>query len=136
MITDHSFPGAACRRMIMFGITNPMPEVTPFINFAANHGRTYLSALGTNGVVYWFCFEDLQGEHNASNAPRFTKEDEKAVVDRYGDDNVTGKWTLRELYESSTITGMTASIEHIYERWNFQRILTIGDSSHSVSACS
>lgn len=116
----------------MFGITKPRKGETPFMHFGANFSRIYLSALSTNDIVFWFCFDDIKEGCNGNNIPRFTKADEKALVDRFGDDYVSPKWTLREVYEDSTVTGTTAIVEHIYERWHYERILTIGDSAHSV----
>lgn len=119
--------------MCMFGITKPRPCETPFIHFGANFDRIYLCALSTDDAVFWFCFDELKEEHSGNKIPRFTKDDEKAIVEKYGDDYVSLQLTLRDVHEDSAVTGTAAIIEHIYDRWHYKRILTIGDSAHSVS---
>lgn len=84
-------------------------------------------------MIYWFLFDDIE-PHSGHDIPRFTKEDEKPLVDKFGSDRITERWTLRELYDQSTITGSSAVVEHVWERWHFQRIMTIGDSAHVVRA--
>lgn len=110
-----------------------MPPSTPFVAFATNHGRTYLTSTGTDDMYYWFYFNDIEEKCDGNNIPRFTRDDEKAILDKFGDDLITPEYTMRDLYKESTLTGMTAIVEHIYECWHFQRIMTIGDSSHVVS---
>lgn len=57
-----------------------------------------------------------------------------ALIDNHRHDRLLGKWKLNDLYESSLVSGATTVLMHIYERWHFQRVITIGDSAHSVRA--
>jgi hypothetical protein len=111
-----------------------LPPSESSIAFTTNYGRLYLSSTGTDDAWYWFYFDDnIKDKCDGNNIPRFTKADEKAIVNEFGDDHVTPEYTLRQLHENSVLTGMTAIVEHIYERWHFQRIMTIGDSANIVS---
>lgn len=117
---------------VTFGITKPR-DVQPFVDFTAHEGgHVLLSAMGTDGIVFWFLCSETE-KHDGTNIPRYTEKDVPAAVKEHGDKLVTNGWTVRELYEDSTITGAAPIVEHEFARWHYKRILTIGDSAHVVS---
>jgi hypothetical protein len=117
--------------MVTFGITPPK-TVQPFVDFTAQEGNTYLSAMGADGIVFWFLSSSTE-KNNGTNIPRYTDKDVAANIEKYGHEQATHGWTLRELYEESTITGAAPIAAYTYSRWHYRRILTIGDSAHVVS---
>lgn len=117
--------------MITFGITEPK-IIQPFIDFTTHQGHTYLSAMGSDGVVFWFLFSEVE-KRDGTNIARYTDKDVLENVRKYGNEQVANGWTLLELHENSTITGAAPVIDHIFTKWHYKRILTIGDSAHVVS---
>ena len=97
-----------------------------------NKGWSNLIFGGPGGRVYWFLFERLGKTHYGDNVPKYTKEDEKELVEKHRDDAITEDVTLGDLYDNSMSVGMTPLHEWMFKQWHFQRIITLGDAAHKV----
>ncbi|KAI8228353.1 FAD-dependent monooxygenase atmM [Colletotrichum sp. SAR 10_86] len=82
--------------------------------------------------VYWFFFHVMDGTYYGKDIPRFSKEDEKALASKYFDDNISDSITFRDIYEGRQVATLVALEEHVFSRWNYRRILLIGDSAHKL----
>ena len=117
----------------MFGICNEV-EAFPEGYFGPSlyPGHAYLT-IGGAGRVYWFLFENIpETAYLADKVPRLTKEEEKKLAEKYWDDNLADNVKFGELYSKSICVNTTAIHEHIFDKWHFQRMITIGDSAHKV----
>lgn len=65
--------------------------------------------------------------------PRFSKQDEKVLAEKYLDDHVTENLSFSQIYENLTMTTLVSLEENIFSRWFYNRIVTIGDSAHKIS---
>lgn len=81
--------------------------------------------------LYWFLFKNMN-KATGSEIPRFTKEDEMALAKEYFSDQVAGSTTFGDVYRNRLQTALVALEEHVFERWHFGRIITIGDAAHKV----
>lgn len=81
--------------------------------------------------LYWFLFAGME-RTSGGQIPRFTKTDEAELVeDRLGD-FVTETVTFGDIYEQRQISTLVAVEEHVFKRWHFGRMVTIGDAAHKV----
>lgn len=97
-----------------------------------NKGWSNLIFGGPGGRVYWFLFEKLQQIAYGDDVPRYTKQDERNLVEKHRSDMITEEVTLGDLYDSSLSSGMTALHDWTFKRWHLQRIITLGDAAHKV----
>jgi 2-polyprenyl-6-methoxyphenol hydroxylase-like FAD-dependent oxidoreductase len=88
-----------------------------------------LSAPGDR--LYWFLFNDMN-KATGSNIPRFTKDDEMALAKEYFSDQIAKSTTFGDVYKNRLHTALVPLEEHVFERWHFKRIITIGDAAHKV----
>jgi len=88
-----------------------------------------LSAPGDR--LYWFMFQDMD-RTTGSDIPRFTTEDEVNLAKKHFDDQVTACTTFGDVYENRLQTALVSLEEHVFSRWYFRRIITIGDAAHKV----
>ena len=119
----------------MFGIAKPTKSVRAGL-FSPSwyRGHAYLTVTGPGTSLYWFLFETLpETVYYADKIPRYSKEDEKELARKHWDDVVVDDITLGTLYSNSLVTNMTPLHEHVFDKWHFQRIFTIGDAAHKVS---
>ncbi|GKT46809.1 FAD-dependent monooxygenase andE [Colletotrichum spaethianum] len=101
-----------------------------------NFGKqfSYLVISGPKSRVYWFLFVNMGKTHYGPDLPRFTKEDEAVLVKEHQNDRITGGFTFRDLYSAKISSVLTPLPEYVFEKWHFNRIITIGDAAHKVHA--
>lgn len=87
---------------------------------------------GPGSRVYWFYFFKLPRRAYGSDIPRFTKAEEAKLIEEVQDYNILPNLKFRELVKNKISSTMTALPEYVYEKWFFNRLITIGDSSHKV----
>ena len=124
-----------CDYKCLFGISNPLKAFpTGLQSQVLGNGHSYLIAVGPGGRLYWFLFANIGGRKYGKDIPRYTKQDEALFVEQRKDD-VVGKdgATFGDIYENRVISVLTALEEYVFEKWHFQRIITIGDAAHKVS---
>jgi len=96
--------------------------------------RSFLTVQGPESRVYWFLFENLpETVYYADKIPRYSKADEKEFAEKHWNDVILDDVTLGDLYSNSLFTNMTPLHEHVFDKWHFERIITIGDAAHKVS---
>lgn len=98
-----------------------------------NKGYSYLVISGPQGRVYWFLFVNMGKTYYGPEPPRFTKEDEEALVNEHMNDKIVENRTFRDLYSTKISSVLTALPEYVFKKWHFRRIMTIGDAAHKVS---
>lgn len=67
-----------------------------------------------------------------SDIPRFTKDDEIILAKKHFSDQLTQSTTFEAVYRGRLHTALVSLEEHVFERWHFKRIITIGDAAHKV----
>ena len=122
-----------CHVKCLFGISESIKGIDPDL-FSPHMYRDYAYlTVGGPGRVYWFLFENLpKTVYYADEVPRYTKEDQKEMIEKHWSDKVVDDITLGDLYSNSICTNMTPLHEHIFDKWHFQRMIIIGDSAHKV----
>ena len=124
-----------CDYKCLFGISNPLKAFPAGLQSQVlGKGHSYLIASGPGGRLYWFLFANIRGTKYGTDIPRYTKQDEALFVEQRKND-VVGEdgATFGDMYENRIISVLTALEEYVFEKWHFQRIITIGDAAHKVS---
>ncbi|KAK6206840.1 FAD binding domain-containing protein [Colletotrichum tabaci] len=116
----------------IFGIS-PRPATFPHHaqDIVFYKGWSYLVVSAPGDRVYWFLFSPVPTA-NGANIPRYTAEDEASFAGQHLNDNITETVTFRDLYVNRHIATLVPLQEHVFLRWHFRRIFTIGDSAHKV----
>ncbi|KAI6403059.1 hypothetical protein MCOR20_007458 [Pyricularia oryzae] len=121
----------------VFGISKPHKSVPPGSNtYVVGKSHSYLIMGGPNRRVYYFLFAKLKEKLLGDKTPRYSEEDAKALAMKYHDEVVLPDCTFGELVDGQTSMGMTALHEHVFEKWHYGRIITLGDASHKVNPLS
>lgn len=81
--------------------------------------------------LYWFLFTEM-GKATGKDVPRFSKEDEQRLAEKHYGDYVTEKSTFQHIYEHKEQTALVSLEDHVFTRWYYKRIVTIGDAAHKV----
>lgn len=123
----------ACYNLCSFGIARDVPGwVDGDVGGVAGDGVAQIYASGPEGRVYWFFFSRLPKAVYGKDIPRCTKEMEAEFVQKHGQVPVTTRVTFRQLFDRRVYSTLTAVHEHIFQKWFFKRMGTIGDSAHKV----
>ncbi|EGU80925.1 hypothetical protein FOXB_08551 [Fusarium oxysporum f. sp. conglutinans Fo5176] len=93
--------------------------------------RNYMMLSAPGDRLYWFMFQDMD-RTTGSDIPRFTTEDQVNLAKKHFDDQVTASTTFGDVYENRLQTALVSLEEHVFSRWYFRRIITIGDAAHKV----
>ncbi|KAH8898447.1 FAD binding domain-containing protein [Thozetella sp. PMI_491] len=118
----------------IFGIANPTKSLPAGLVTSVWHkDYSYLVIGGPAGRVYWFLFEKLPQKLYGDNTPRYSKEDEKAVIEAHRHDRISDEVTLEDLYKNSISTTLTPLHEWTFDKWYFGRIITLGDAAHKMN---
>ncbi|KZL81996.1 fad binding domain-containing protein [Colletotrichum incanum] len=88
-----------------------------------------VSAPGDRVCLVLFCAMSIV---YSKDIPRYTKEDEASLATQHLDDSVTETATFRDLYDNRHVATLMPLREHVFARWQFRRIVTIGDSAHKA----
>ncbi|KAI0882424.1 uncharacterized protein GGS22DRAFT_43895 [Annulohypoxylon maeteangense] len=117
----------------IFGISK-RPKTLPSTDFqigAFFRGWNYLVLSAPGNRLYWFLFQDME-KATGSSIPRFTKDDETTLAEQHFNDPVTATTTFGDIYNHRLHTALVAPEEHVFARWHFRRIITVGDAAHKV----
>ncbi|KAF3760406.1 FAD/NAD(P)-binding domain-containing protein, partial [Cryphonectria parasitica EP155] len=93
---------------------------------------SYLVIAGPRHRVYWFLFQKIDKKHYGTDLPRYTKQDEEALVKDHWNDQLTDKHVFGDLYKAKISSTLTPIPEYIFKKWYFDRIITIGDAAHKA----
>lgn len=99
-------------------------------------GHTYLVIGGMEGTVYFFLFKNLPEPITGDKTPRYTVEDAKALARDHRHDVIIDDCTFGQIVDGSVSLGMTPVHEHVFEKWHYGRIITLGDAAHKPNPIS
>ncbi len=117
----------------LFGISKPVEGFPPASeHFIFHNGFSHFVVPGPQGRIYWFVFVNTGETLYGDKIPRYSKEDEALLVDQHSHDPITETTTFGDIYAARISSVLVPLQEHVYRRWHFQRIITIGDSVHKV----
>lgn len=74
----------------------------------------------------------IQDTTFGDDIPRYTKDDEARLVKEHAGIRMHESMTFADLYSMRTASALVPLEEHIFKRWHYQRIITLGDSVHKV----
>ncbi|KAL8364969.1 hypothetical protein RB595_003993 [Gaeumannomyces hyphopodioides] len=103
---------------------------------AMYQGHSYLLMSGPEGKVYYFLFVKLPEPITADKTPRYSTEDAKALAEEHRHDPVVDDCTFGQVFDDSISFGMTPIHEHVFEKWHYGRIITLGDAAHKPNPIS
>lgn len=128
-----AFTGLAADSKCIFGISKRPASLaaTPLQINAFFDGRSYLILSAPQDRLYWFLFTNMK-RATGSDIPRFTKDDETILAKKRSSDQLTESTTFGDIYKNRLHTALVPLEEHVFERWHFKRIITIGDAAHKV----
>jgi 2-polyprenyl-6-methoxyphenol hydroxylase-like FAD-dependent oxidoreductase len=129
-VSDRSIPTEYC---CIFGISRPS-EKFPKCSTQNVQGRnySYLVLTGPDHRIYWFLFKKLPVTAYGK-IPRYTKDQEDALVAEHASNRITDTLTFGELYALRKTSTLQALPEVVFSKWHYNRIMTIGDAAHKVS---
>lgn len=122
-----------CYYKCIFGISRPIKELTQGSHYIYNDKFSYLVLVGPGGKFYWFLFVKLPAPLYGRDIPRYTKADEEKLALQHASDQITPEVTFGQLYGARTSSTLTPLHEYVFEKWHYNRIITIGDAAHKVS---
>jgi hypothetical protein len=115
-----------CDYSCVFGISTPCPGIKGgSLNSVFREHSSYLVLGGLNNRVYWFYFYNLGKRVYSPNVPRYTKDDETAIVKDRLNDRILPNLTFGEIYKNKVSSTLTALPEYAFRKWYFGRIMTI-----------
>lgn len=125
---------SACYYQCLFGISQNVDGwLDGDLSFGAGKGHSFLIASGPDRRCYWFLFRKLPEVLYGDDIPRYTVEDEAALVKESSSYRVTENLTFEQLYEKRLKSTLVALHEVVFEKWSFGRMVLVGDSAHKVS---
>ncbi|KAL6415594.1 FAD binding domain-containing protein [Ilyonectria robusta] len=116
----------------IFGISVMEAWQASAVQTNLNKHFSYLIIAGPKHRVYWFLFVNMGKTHYGPELPRFTKEDEEALVNEHRGDKITESYTFGDLYSAKISSVLTPLPEYVFKKWHFNRIMTIGDAAHKL----
>ncbi|RFU79752.1 fad binding domain-containing [Trichoderma arundinaceum] len=112
----------------IFGISKILKSLPHGQHFTFCKNYSHLIVPGPGDRWYWFLFVKLPQTLYGNNIPRYTKEDERILAEEHSTDKITPGYTFGDLYAARTSSTLVPLQEHVYKRWYFGRIITIGDA--------
>ena len=128
-VSDRSIPTEYC---CIFGISRPSEKFPCSTQNVQGRNNSYLVLTGPDHRIYWFLFKKLPVTAYGK-IPRYTKDQEDALVAEHASDHITDTLTFGELYALRKTSTLQALPEVVFSKWHYNRIMTIGDAAHKVS---
>lgn len=117
----------------IFGISKPCEGIEAGAsNSVFRKHESYIVNGGPAGRVYWFCFFKLPKRAYGNSIPRYSKEDERRILAQRENDDITPGLKFRKVLDNKITSVLVPLQEYVFEKWYYQRIITIGDSAHKV----
>ncbi|KAM5350140.1 hypothetical protein ACJ41O_006645 [Fusarium nematophilum] len=121
----------------IFGISKRPDGLRPRgQHMAHGDGYMYLVIAAPGDRTYWFLFEALPETKYGKDIPKYTKDDEAELAKGRHDDHITQDVRFGDLYDRKLMSTLVPLEEYVFERWHYQRIVTIGDSAHKIDPSS
>ncbi|KAM0351752.1 hypothetical protein ACHAPU_002264 [Fusarium lateritium] len=127
---DNEWSKVPCYYKCIFGVSHPMDAFQSGVHYVHNHDFSYLVIVGPEGRVFWFLFVKLPETRYGDDIPRYTKEDEARLAAEHASDKITPDVDFEHLYGARTMSTLTPLHEYVFEKWYYNRIITIGDAAH------
>ncbi|RHZ50362.1 hypothetical protein CDV55_100612 [Aspergillus turcosus] len=123
-----------CTYKCMFGIADCPEDIPKETGFKSYHkNRSYLCQSGREGKFYFFAFIKNPQKTVGRSIPRYTAEDERAVVDEYGEDIIRPGVTFGNIYKRRRHAVLVPLQEYVLDRCFYKRAILIGDSFHKFN---
>ncbi|PGH17463.1 hypothetical protein AJ79_01063 [Helicocarpus griseus UAMH5409] len=120
-----------CDYGCVFGISNPFESLSVgSFDIIQGYNRSYIIFIGPKGRVFWFCFFKLEGRASGGKIPRFSKEDEARHTQARENDTLFPGLKFGDIVKKKITSSMTAIPEYTFQRWHYDKIMTIGDAAH------
>ncbi|KAL4928079.1 FAD-dependent oxidoreductase [Aspergillus undulatus] len=121
----------------VFGVSRNDPS-NPFLPDSMVHNVYYhtysaIAAAGVHGLVFWFLFVKAPTQTRTPNCPRFTDDDAQALIDKYGDAQLSPGYTVRDLWDARVKATMAPLEEGVLKKWSHGRVVLMGDAVHKAT---
>ena len=117
----------------MFGISQGIESIRADEGFKAYHDkRSYLYQGGPEGKVYWFFFIKNKRKTIGKGIPRYNKDDETFLANKYAGDVLARGLTFEDLYRQRQIAVLVPLEEYVLKNPFYKRLILVGDSYHKV----
>lgn len=125
--------GLQCESKCIFGTSKRPPSLpaSPLQINAFFKNCNYLVLSAPEDRYYWFLFTKVDRVYG-KNIARYTKDDELELAKEHFNDELTETTTFGDLYAHRLQTALVSTEDHVFPRWHYRRILTIGDAAHKV----
>ncbi|WXC50617.1 hypothetical protein QX201_010294 [Fusarium graminearum] len=125
--------GLQCESKCIFGISKRPPGLpaSPQQINAFFKNSNYMIISAPEKRYYWFLFTEANKVYG-KDIPRYTKEDELQLAEEHFEDQLTETTTFKDLYEHRLQTSLVSIEDHVFPRWHYRRIITIGDAAHKL----
>ncbi|KAK3987578.1 hypothetical protein QBC44DRAFT_399988 [Cladorrhinum sp. PSN332] len=120
-----------CFKCCIFGISREVEGWPEHVSvYISGSGVSFLVASGPERRCYWFVFVQLPETKYGKEIPRYTKQDEALLADKYANARIMESVTFGEIYAKRFSSTLTPLHEVVFDKWCFERMVLIGDSVH------
>ncbi|KAL9943127.1 hypothetical protein D7B24_007388 [Verticillium nonalfalfae] len=133
LFKDDELSGLQSVCKCIFGISK-RPKAVPTGPLQINaffKNCNYMVLTAPEERLYWFLFTEMD-KASGKDIPRFTKEDERKLAEEHFGDQISETMTFEDLYNHGQQTTLVSVEDHVFPRWHYRRILTVGDAAHKV----
>ncbi|KAM0377495.1 hypothetical protein ACHAPY_006657 [Fusarium culmorum] len=125
--------GLQCESKCIFGISKRPPGLpaSPQQINAFFKNSNYMIISAPENRYYWFLFTKADKVYG-KDIPRYTKENKRKLAEEHYGDQLTERTTFKDLYEHRLQTSLVSMEDHVFPRWHYRRIVTIGDAAHKL----
>lgn len=126
-------PAVSAPYSCMFGISVMNGEIPAGIACNCYKDNRSLAVLtGANNRVYWFYSKAYPTRLYGPDIPRYTDADCDKFAEEHWNDAAQPGITFGDLYKTRVRAVLTPLHSHVFRKWHFGRIITIGDAAHKV----
>lgn len=112
----------------LFGISSLIPGFEIDNAACPGSGVAILVFKWKNKLLLWFVIKRMDTVYDYSNAPRFDESDIACVVGEVQSTVVSNKITFGDIWKHKQRYSMVAMEEGVFQTWNSERMVCIGDS--------
>jgi 2-polyprenyl-6-methoxyphenol hydroxylase-like FAD-dependent oxidoreductase len=133
LLIFHSPSGMKMRFASIFGVSSPVPGLTLGEQIVhCSDGLTIFLGVCRDYRVQYFITIDQGHTFTTPNIPRYTDDDARAASDRIKDTQILPGVRWGDIWSRRETFAMVALEETLFETWNFDRLVCIGDSMIKV----
>lgn len=117
-----------------YGIAKPIQELERgHLHHGITNKTAFMYMSGPDDNVCYFLIDRYPAPLKGDAIPHHSKDDALKFVDEHADHPATSLLRFKDVAARNKSQVLTTLHEHIYKRWHFGRIMTIGDAAHKVS---